>query len=916
MKKQNIFFTVLLLALFSLLTNAQIPRVLSYQGILTDSIGNPKPDGSYMITFRLYELNEGGSEIWSEQKTLQVKRGLFSTTLGDRDAFGDDVKFERAYWLGLQVESEPELSPRIPLTAVGYSLNSTKSDTAKFAHSTAQQMFVDSARIAGTIPDNAITTNKILDGTIQRVDVAEDFTAPYSDTAAYARVAPQSGFVDSARIAGLVPDNSITNSKLASGSVTSAKIPASQVVKSLNSKYDNITLTAAGGATITSSGDTIIINAGSGGGGTGIQGVQNTNNTLDIIDPNGPTATINVKNSGITSAQIADAAVGTNKIADNTITSAKIADGTIVTADLGDNSTTSAKIVDGTIATADLANNSVTSVKIVDGAIVTADLGDNSVTSAKIANAAITPAKLNSSGAGVGQAMIWNGLNVIWGNPDGGLMLPYVDSASSSSAAAFQIINTSTTGTAYGVFGKSNSTSGVGVRGYAPRTGVSGYASNTTGTAYGFYGETPSTSGYGVFGAATASSGTTYGIYGRSYSDDGYGIYGRAPLYGVYGLASATSGINYGLYGTSSSVWGRGVYGAGQLFGVEARATATDVVNYGVYGSSASTIGYGVYGVNVASSGANFGVYGESYSTSGRGVQGISPYLGTYGRSEMTTGLSYGVYGRSNSTDGYGVYGTSPSIGVYGVSTATSGEKVGVYGRTYSADGSGVWGHGVEAGVVGTLTSNSGAAIIGYGNANGGKAAIFNGFVAVMGELYKSSGSFRIDHPLDPENKYLFHSFVESPERKNIYDGTVILDYNGTATIILPDWFGALNKEFRYQLTAIGTSGPNLYIASEVHDNQFKIAGGTSGMKVSWQVTGIRKDAYAERYPQPIEEFKQGRERGKYLHPELYGKPREEGIGALQNPKLSTETMKDDENLSSPKPPALDQKAPSQSDEQ
>ena len=81
--------------------------------------------------------------------------------------------------------------------------------------------------------------------------------------------------------------------------------------------------------------------------------------------------------------------------------------------------------------------------------------------------------------------------------------------------------------------------------------------------------------------------------------------------------------------------------------------------------------------------------------------------------------------------------------------------------------------------------------------------------------------------------------------------------FKGKAEINLPDWFGILNKDFRYQLTAIGAPGPNLYIAEEIPDtttdystsssnnnnnsSRFKIAGGASGMKVSWQVTGIRR---------------------------------------------------------------------------
>ncbi|MBN2280356.1 MAG: hypothetical protein JXQ65_07240 [Candidatus Marinimicrobia bacterium] len=128
---------------------------------------------------------------------------------------------------------------------------------------------------------------------------------------------------------------------------------------------------------------------------------------------------------------------------------------------------------------------------------------------------------------------------------------------------------------------------------------------------------------------------------------------------------------------------------------------------------------------------------------------------------------------------------------------------------------------------------------------NGKDEGIFIGYVDIQGTLQKSAGSFKIDHPQDPENMYLQHSFVESPDMKNVYDGNVILDGCGEASVELPDYFESLNIDFRYQLTAIGAPGPNLFIAEKICNNRFKIAGGEPGMEVSWQITGIRNDAYA-----------------------------------------------------------------------
>jgi hypothetical protein len=122
------------------------------------------------------------------------------------------------------------------------------------------------------------------------------------------------------------------------------------------------------------------------------------------------------------------------------------------------------------------------------------------------------------------------------------------------------------------------------------------------------------------------------------------------------------------------------------------------------------------------------------------------------------------------------------------------------------------------------------------------------------------------------------HTCVESSERKNVYDGVVQLDANGTASVDLPGWFEALNGDFRYQLTAVGGAAPNLHVTEEVSENRFRIGGGEGGMKVCWQVTGSRKDAWAAANPFEVEEEKPPEDRGRYLQPDLYGAPEEQRV--------------------------------------
>lgn len=130
------------------------------------------------------------------------------------------------------------------------------------------------------------------------------------------------------------------------------------------------------------------------------------------------------------------------------------------------------------------------------------------------------------------------------------------------------------------------------------------------------------------------------------------------------------------------------------------------------------------------------------------------------------------------------------------------------------------------------------------------------GNLAITGALSKGGGSFVIDHPLDPINKLLFHSFVESPDVKNIYDGVTTLDQNGEVVIELPEYFEALNTDFRYQFGALGEPNPGLYIKEPISDNQFVIGGGVPNTRISWQVTGIRHDPYILANPVIPEVFK------------------------------------------------------------
>lgn len=361
----------------------------------------------------------------------------------------------------------------------------------------------------------------------------------------------------------------------------------------------------------------------------------------------------------------------------------------------------------------------------------------------------------------------------------------------------------------------------------------------------------------------------SHGVAGLFTSQESYGVQGEttaggigiAGVRGTAGLPGVTLANKSGVLGQSDTGWGvtgssldrNGIFGwSTNHWAIEGQAPSTG--DGGVLGTSfggaAGTSG--VYGLHTASNGIVYGVRGETSSTSGYGV---------YGNATASSRTTYGVYGESNSSVGRGVIGRSAYLGVYGYSTGAS-NSYGVYGY-----------------------ANSGG--------SGNYAGYFAGNVHVSGTLSKSSGTFKIDHPLDPENKYLSHSFVESPDMMNVYNGNATLGEDGSAWVDLPSYFQALNRDFRYQLTAIGGPGPNLHIAQEIQNNRFQIAGGGPGLRVSWQVTGIRQDAYANANRVVVEQEKPENERGTYLHPEVFGQDRSRGVDfRLNGPPLTDPTAR------------------------
>jgi len=455
--------------------------------------------------------------------------------------------------------------------------------------------------------------------------------------------------------------------------------------------------------------------------------------------------------------------------------------------------------------------------------------------------------------------------------------------------------------------------SGDGIKGetqWGTGRGLYGQASAFAGENYGVYGFTASAEGTGVYGIANTvvETNPNYGVYGKSNSNTGIGVYGTAPKTGVYGMATASavdaygvradaSGLSHAVYGLTSGS-GRGVFGhstgtgrAGH-FEINNTGNSTDALfawtngtgRGGFFqinnaGSSANALetttngsGYGlealggVFGVRAsATSSFGVGVSGETATTTGIGVRGLAT---------SETGFTYGVLGQSNSTSGHGVNALGGRYGVHAQATTVgtvANPTAGIYAKAASGSGST---SNYAAIFEDLVRMDDDLQVVGFthfvGNVLAGEFLTVNEDLNVLGDSnVGGTKNFRIDHPLDPANRYLYHFSMESSEVLNVYSGNVTTDADGYASIMLPDWFEALNKDFRYQLTVIDVFAQAI-IAEKINGNRFVIRTDQPGVDVSWQVTGVRNDRHMQVHSPVVEADKPAEMRGRYLSPEAY----------------------------------------------
>jgi hypothetical protein len=503
-------------------------------------------------------------------------------------------------------------------------------------------------------------------------------------------------------------------------------------------------------------------------------------------------------------------------------------------------------------------------------------------------------------------------LNVTNTNPTYGVAVN-----ATANGIGLKATSTATTGVTYGGQFESNSDAGTGLL-VTANNGEFGLHSIATGP-----------NSIAVYGEASNSSGSPVGVAGASWSATGIGVAGYGGSHGL--LAQSISPGSKGIEtfapadGFAGYFNGRG-YFAGSLgigvtdTGSRPLVTRTDSTSTALFQSTNTTAAslelsntssnatweYAVAGSNPTVGGAGgFYLHRQGASQPALVINTLNETTLRRIFTSSTNPLSSAVTATNSGNNTRAELASDSifadgAIGVGGFSSThtgvfghNGGSGQGVWG--VSQGGWGVFGEALTNGVGVRAMVNITPTFTGYGLY---ASCIESDDIAVhaVGRLTATgTKSFRIDHPLDPANKYLFHYCAESDSPTNFYSGKVTLDDRGEATVTLPPYFAAINKDPRYTLTAIGAPMPLLHIAQEIDEDQltaantsepgdaltisaFRIAGGIPNARVSWRVEATRNDRWVQTHGAPVEQDKLSSEKGTYQHPDLYNAPSDSAL--------------------------------------
>ena len=799
-------------------TVSALPRLVRFGGTVKDLNGNPMM-GVNGVTFALYSEQTGGAALWLETQNVTAdSNGHYAALLGSTKPDGLPAELftsEQARWVGVQISGQAE-QPRVLLVSAPYALKAGDAETI------------------GGLPPSAFVL--AAPGTPSSPSTSTTFIA---STASSADV-PAAGDVTGSGTVNFIPlwttTSNIANSVLfQSGTGATAKIgvnntaPATTLdVKGAGTIRGILNLPAAGVATAAAGKNSQPLNlAASSFNSTSSTALNQTfqwQAEPASNDTTAPSGTLNLLfGEGATKPSETGLHIASNGqitfAAGQTFPGTGTGDGTVTSVSTG----------------AGLTGGPITGT----GTLSIPSLG---VTNAMLANSSLTVAPgAGLSGGGTVALGGTTTLNLAANTctPGSALSaLPFTCSPfatlGTNTFTGNETVNGNLSASSFSLGGTSFAFGSFGLQ-----SAFLGFAGNTANTAFG-----NTAAGWEALAFDTASTGNTAVGAAALKSTNGTTADGNNTAVGIdalhtntTGAANTAIGASSGATADNSPVTGNfnAAIGAFTAFSTGTLTNATAIGTSAEVSESNALVLGGINGVNNGTS--------------------VSVGIGT-----SAPGATLDV--RDNGSGGNTISATTSALNnaVYGNNTAASGSGAnGGYFITSSPQGTGV---------VGVNTGTGGTDYAGY----------FQGNVFITGNLSKGGGSFQIDHPLDPANKFLYHSFVESPDMMNVYNGNIVTNQHGLATVTLPDYFEALNRDFRYQLTVIGQFAQAI-VAKEISGNRFTIRTSKPGVKVSWQVTGVRHDAYADAHRIQVEVEKPLQQQGRYLHPELFGAPAEQAIG-------------------------------------